>query len=266
MSIKTSDCVSAIRKIRPATKASNWKRRKKLKIGTDVYRIFENIATDELINVIESNGILTVDVCDGGATAPAPAAPAPVVAQPISLLATQIVDELIKDPDYDPVSDPNCYGKPRSTYGGNDTQLLKDASYMMLAIDNITPRVAADLNVIDFSTENVECFTEVYCGADTICGLNTLPNGRTYLGVTGGGDWELPIFFIVYHDGTELRGYVPKDGNTWNHIHNHAFGNADDDDVEEQEFNAQFNTTGDWRDQDVDVDVAKIIADIQANI
>lgn len=32
-----------------------------------------------------------------------------------------------------------------------------------------------------------------------------------------GGDWEIPVFFIAYLDpNNRVRGYIPKDGNTWN--------------------------------------------------
>lgn len=40
-----------------------------------------------------------------------------------------------------------------------------------------------------------------------------------------GGDWETPVFFIVYWDGKEFRAYIPKDGNAWNTDNHKAYGN-----------------------------------------
>jgi hypothetical protein len=49
--------------------------------------------------------------------------------------------------------------------------------------------------------------------------------GLTYLSAWVGGDWEVPVFIIVYWDGKKLRGYIPKYGNAWNPLTNEALGN-----------------------------------------
>jgi hypothetical protein len=42
-------------------------------------------------------------------------------------------------------------------------------------------------------------------------------DGLTFLLYMAGGDWEIPVFFIAYLDpNNKVRGYIPKDGNTWN--------------------------------------------------
>lgn len=53
-----------------------------------------------------------------------------------------------------------------------------------------------------------------------------------FIGVTAGGDWEYPVYFIIYldKDGHTLRGYIPKDGNVWNYKTKSAFGNDEDAD------------------------------------
>ena len=52
--------------------------------------------------------------------------------------------------------------------------------------------------------------------------------GFCYLGVSAGGDWENPLVFIFYYDGTKFDFYVPRKGNTFNPDTNAAFGNNND--------------------------------------
>lgn len=94
---------------------------------------------------------------------------------------------------------------------------------------NLTPKIASDLKKCEFDMENVDCKSG-YDGADKIAGFRTLPNGLTYLGVSAGGDWESPIFFIIYSDGKHLRAYMPKDGNPWNTDTKQAYGNDEESD------------------------------------
>lgn len=53
------------------------------------------------------------------------------------------------------------------------------------------------------------------------------------VGCAAGGDWEYPVFFVVYldNDGATLRSYVPKNGNTWNYDADSAFGNDEKSDT-----------------------------------
>jgi len=93
------------------------------------------------------------------------------------------------------------------------------------------PQISKDLAKVEFDWENVHGQGEYgKYGGSLISGIQTLVNGLTYFGVLVGGDWEYPLFFIVYWDGTKLRGYVPKEGNAWDHKRKIAFGNADIDD------------------------------------
>ena len=74
-----------------------------------------------------------------------------------------------------------------------------------------------------------------------LMGINTLPNGLTFFGAWAGGDWEHPVFFIVYWDGKRLRAYIPEEGNPWNTDTNEAYGNAyaEDDEVNLDRVNAK---------------------------
>jgi hypothetical protein len=57
----------------------------------------------------------------------------------------------------------------------------------------------------------------------------------SFIGCMAGGDWEFPIYFVIYldQDKKTLRGYIPGDGNPWNHDTKTAFGN---DDVADSKF------------------------------
>ena len=71
-----------------------------------------------------------------------------------------------------------------------------------------------------------------------LCGYHTEGNGFTYYGMSAGGDWENPVFFLVYWDGKKLRGYVPTEGNLWNTTTKMAYGN--DEDADEKNIRKRF--------------------------
>jgi hypothetical protein len=142
-------------------------------------------------------------------------------------------------------------------------------------IRELTPTVQKDLRKVGFDMENTEWETS-YWGNPKV-GYQKLPNGLSYFGVVAGGDWESPVFFIIYWDGKQLRGYIPKDGNPWNKNTHEAYGNDDDADREafkkiyeeelkkipEDQVNEaleNFMTSG------IPFDEAKIVADIQDRI
>ena len=79
---------------------------------------------------------------------------------------------------------------------------------------------------VEFDLENVDYPDDPHpFGPESLVGYWTLANGMTYLGLCAGGDWESPVFFVVYWDGRKLRGYVPTDGNPWNTDTGMAYGN-----------------------------------------
>lgn len=89
----------------------------------------------------------------------------------------------------------------------------------MLLSEDLLGDVVKDWSKIEFSTENLD-----------VIGEKLTPEGVPYLHIQAGGDWETPLVCIIYFDGKKLRGYVPKDGNSYNHSAKAAFGNNDDDD------------------------------------
>lgn len=88
-------------------------------------------------------------------------------------------------------------------------------------------QVEKDLSKVDFSNENISCDTKEWdwVGYGVI---NDLP----CLKFRTGGDWEHPLYFIVYHDGKKFRGYIPTCGNTWNIKDKCAYGSEMDEDRE----------------------------------
>ena len=78
-----------------------------------------------------------------------------------------------------------------------------------------------DISKIDYDTENL--------GAEgKVESINVL----TYLKCYAGGDWEDPILFFIYWDGSKFRGYIPTYGNAYNRKYKRAFGNGEEQDVE----------------------------------
>ena len=139
----------------------------------------------------------------------------------------------------------------------------------------LTEAIGKDLSKVQWDEENFEFHKrEAYCGCGKIVGFNILPNGLTYLGITAGGDWEEPLFYILYYDGEKLRGYIPTDGNFWNTDTKTAYGSEHDvvDDADEeasekaQDENIKKRFGVNSRDELGDMDTDKILADIQARI
>jgi hypothetical protein len=97
-----------------------------------------------------------------------------------------------------------------------------------------------DVSVVNFDTENMEEFGTEYSynhlpGLENLDGYEMLGEGESafpVLWVAAGGDWELPLVFILFigEDG-KLHGYVPEDGNAYNHEKKAAYGNNDGDPV-----------------------------------
>jgi len=131
---------------------------------------------------------------------------------------------------------------------------------------NITKRIEEDLKKVEFDEENMEWEAkEVDEDGKKVIGFHTLANGLTFLGIQAGGDWESPLVYILYYDGTKLRGYIPTDGNTWNTKNKKAYGNDDEDEeaVDSKNAKERFGVE-DFRDANWDQD--KILADIEGHI
>ena len=76
-----------------------------------------------------------------------------------------------------------------------------------------------DLKKVKFDFEN----------CDSIGNEVKTTNGISYIMADAGGDWECPVLFFVYWDGSKFRGYVPIYGNAVNRKNNSAFAQGDED-------------------------------------
>ena len=96
----------------------------------------------------------------------------------------------------------------------------------------VTKKVEKDLSKIEFSDENYICGDDRYPEElKDLIGIHQLNNGLTFFGMLAGGDSELPLFFILYHDGKQFRGYIPEVSNCFNASTKTAFGNDEDEDT-----------------------------------
>lgn len=92
------------------------------------------------------------------------------------------------------------------------------------------PQVKKDISKVQFDFENSFIEPEDWMGHINLVGFNELY--IPLLGCIVGGDWEEPVFFIIYHDGKKFRGYVPVCGNVFNRDTNEALGNDEEADYE----------------------------------
>lgn len=104
-------------------------------------------------------------------------------------------------------------GSPVSNLGEIDLYALMEGS----------SKLSKDLEKVSFDMENIDCEGTVF-GTLEMCGYHAIDNKFSYIGVYAGGDWEEPLMFIIYHDGYELRGYIPTCGNSFNAEMKTAFG------------------------------------------
>jgi len=89
--------------------------------------------------------------------------------------------------------------------------------------------ILKDLQKIKFKIENVSMSNNRFGNDnDKWLGFNRVGD-LSFLGLLAGGAWEDPVFFIIYYDGKELRGYVPIAGNIFRNDIKAAFGSDMDD-------------------------------------
>lgn len=96
---------------------------------------------------------------------------------------------------------------------------------------------------IGFDFENYTCVKGMCSdNGGKLVGLESIKD-FSFVGCLAGGDWELPVFFIVYYDDKEkLRAYVPKEGNVYNKENMIAYGN----DMGGDEVNEHMSDKFDW--------------------
>lgn len=109
--------------------------------------------------------------------------------------------------------------------------------------------VSKDLSKISFGYDIVDAINN---NESQFLGLNVTENGMPFIGVSSCGDDEFPeIYFIIYFDGKNMRGYIPYYGNTYNPQTKAAFSAYNED--EDNQFLKPFG-------KDID-DLAELCAD-----
>lgn len=112
-------------------------------------------------------------------------------------------------------------------------EFLAEKSGIAEDISNIfnVSSISKPLENVLFDTENLTC-TEVFGSPldeeGNLVGYHTIGETFSFIGCMAGGDWENPLFFIVYYDGKVMRGYIPVYGNTYNLDTKTAFGSEED--------------------------------------
>lgn len=125
---------------------------------------------------------------------------------------------------------------------------------------------------VKFDFENYEVSAAYHDKSGLLLGVHTLKSGLTFWGMVAGGDWEPPVYFILYWDGKNVRGYVPTEGNLWNTDTNMAFGNDPETDYANvkkrwPEFIPEGVEPEDYDDVNLDnYNITAMLADIQDRI
>ena len=143
---------------------------------------------------------------------------------------------------------------------------LKNAVEKFDSINDIieSDEVHDDFSAITVDFENLEPFgtEDSYNhlpGLENCQGYEMLSSGKAEFPVLWcacGGDWELPLVFVLYIDAYgDIRAYVPEDGNAYNHERKAAYGNNEGDPA-----------FGDGSDSRYMFDIDKMKADIVKNL
>ena len=98
---------------------------------------------------------------------------------------------------------------------------------------------------IKFAIDSENILTPYDDPDDYELGIQTFKD-LTYYALKMGGDWELPVFMIIYYDGKKLRAYIPSYGNLVNLDCKCAFGSEDSviDDVQAEKLLKKYKKLG----------------------
>ncbi len=117
----------------------------------------------------------------------------------------------------------------------------KDFPYKL---DKISPIIYKDLSILNFDWENYTSFKETNgFGYNNKYPVNyrELEDNFHVFFVNAGGDWEIPICFCFYWDGTELRAYITINGNCFNKKENVLYNNNDIENINAEDIISEKN-------------------------
>lgn len=111
--------------------------------------------------------------------------------------------------------------KKMCEFVGKELSYNEENSYTVLTkILHDCETVQIDMSTINVDRENLTCVSECYFGdnivGDAMLGIQSINDEYTFFGFEQGGDWEYPVFIMIYYDGEKLRAYIPSCGNVVN--------------------------------------------------
>lgn len=132
-----------------------------------------------------------------------------------------------------------------SSVANPDIDWESDPLRMFLrSLPELSVTLKKDLSKVDFDWENYTSATDLmdlaweeikdtFGYSRSIMGPhNQMGNkGVSWIGCAAGGDWEEPVFFMLYICNGALRAWIPRDGNCWNRTTKQAFGNDNKADI-----------------------------------
>jgi len=122
-------------------------------------------------------------------------------------------------------------GRKAPKGGAEKLELIGDDLYSWLDSDNPkAAKVLEDISKYHIDLENNDWF-DVSCNEEQPA-VNTTKHGIDYMAAYAGGDWQWPVLFFIYWDGSNYRGYVPLKGNAINPKTKAAFG--DDEELDKK--------------------------------
>lgn len=88
--------------------------------------------------------------------------------------------------------------------------------------------ISKDISKVMFDFENCTGYNDQPFLSGYLTGYHELSPGFHTFWVSAGGDWEIPINFLLYWGDNRLRAYIPKDGNVWNKKYKCTYGSEGD--------------------------------------
>lgn len=137
------------------------------------------------------------------------------------------------------------YAKSHDKYCGIDENYdFEEDDCGITVLENIlreSEYANADLNQINVDMENMTCDSDSEYGK-SVAGenlLNLQDNGKfAFFGFQLGGDWEYPVYAMVYYDGERLRVYYPTCGNPINVKYRCAYGSEPNEEIDKTDWDA----------------------------
>lgn len=94
---------------------------------------------------------------------------------------------------------------------------------------------------------------------ESLLGFHTLQNGLTFFGYMAGGDWESPVFMIIYYDGKKLRGYTPSYGNAVHLDCKCAFGSGDCEMSKIPVYRKKYGNFNAWKEPETNWEIQNVL-------